>query len=78
MTLEIISPEKILYSGEVEAVMLPGINGLFTILNNHAPIISALTAGKLRYRTIDQEVVYLEIKGGFVEMDNNHITVAVE
>lgn len=48
MHLEIITPEVKVFSGEVSAVLLPGIDGLFQVLNNHAPIISALKAGSVK------------------------------
>lgn len=48
MILEIITPESKVFNGEVEAVQLPGKDGLFQVLNNHAPIISALSEGKIK------------------------------
>ena len=48
MQLEIITPEEIVYSGEVDMVTLPGVDGSFQILNDHAPIISTLAAGSIR------------------------------
>jgi F-type H+-transporting ATPase subunit epsilon len=48
MILEIITPESKVFNGEVEAVQLPGKDGLFQVLNNHAPIISALVEGKIK------------------------------
>lgn len=78
MKLEIISPEQRLYLGEVVSVTLPGLKGSFTLLNHHAPIISSLSAGKISYKEMEKEVVELEVKGGFIEMNNNHVTVCVE
>ena len=49
MTLEILSPEKTLFRGEAERVTLPGASGEFTVLRNHAPIISALVRGNVKY-----------------------------
>ena len=49
MFLEILSAEEKIFSGEVETVILPGTDGEFQILNNHAPIISSLTTGTIRY-----------------------------
>ena len=46
MTLEILSPERTLFSGEVESVTLPGTLGEFTVLRHHAPLISSLTAAR--------------------------------
>ena len=77
MKLEIISPEKIVYSGKAELVTLPGLQGLFTILDKHAPIISGLNAGTLVYRCEGKEES-LMIEGGFVEAKNDLITVCVE
>mgnify|MGYP006427320139 FL=1 len=48
MHLEIITPETKIFSGEIEAVQLPGVDGLFQILNGHAPIISSLTEGNVK------------------------------
>jgi F-type H+-transporting ATPase subunit epsilon len=77
MKLDIISPEKILYKGNAELVTLPGLQGAFTILERHAPIISGLTKGTLLYRNGGKEVS-LEVDGGFVEAKNNVVTVCVE
>ena len=77
MTLEIISPEKTVYSGEAELVTLPGSVGLFTILNRHAPIISALTKGVLTY-CVNGEKTEITVNGGFVEAKNNHVSVCIE
>lgn len=77
MTLKIITPEQIVFSGEVRSVTLPGIDGYFSILKNHAPIISLLTKGYLRYRfdDSDQEI---EVVSGFAEVNNNVVTVCLE
>jgi len=77
MMLEITSPEKTIYSGEVESVTVPGTMGLFTILNRHAPIISILTQGTLIY-SINGEKTKVKVNGGFVEVKNNNVTVCIE
>lgn len=77
MKLEIISPEKIIYSGQAELVTLPGLKGTFTILEKHAPIISSLTKGKLVYRKNGKDYSCM-INGGFIEMKNNIVTVCIE
>lgn len=77
MKLEVITPEKIYFSGDVSIVTLPGTLGLFTVLENHAPIISSLAAGNMMYRTSEKEV-HLQIDGGVAEMSQNVITVCVE
>lgn len=76
MKLEIISSEKILFSGDVESVTLPGTKGAFTVLNNHASLISTLQKGKIEYLT-GNERHSVETSGGFVEVDNNRIAVCI-
>lgn len=79
MNLEILTPERKLFSGDVYGVQLPGITGLFEVLNRHAPLVSALKAGRLKIlkdKTNDQQIY--EIQSGFVEVLNNKVTVLVE
>lgn len=76
MKLEIISADDILYSGETDSVTLPGEMGSFTVLKDHAPIISVLVEGKILFRN-DKEVKDFDIKGGIVDVNNNKIAVCV-
>ncbi len=79
MTLEILTPEKKLYSGEVYGVQMPGISGSFEVLEKHAPIVSALKAGHLKILKDKQNhFVHFEIQSGFVEVINNKVTILVE
>jgi F-type H+-transporting ATPase subunit epsilon len=78
MTLEIITPEKKLFSGEVNSVKFPGTNGEFEILNNHAPIISTLSNGEIRVTTHDKDTKKFNINGGVIEMQNNKIIVLAD
>ena len=78
MTLEILTPEKKLYSGEVYGVQLPGISGLFEVLDRHAPIVSALGRGNIKVLKNKNEISLYSIQGGFVEVLNNRATVLVE
>ena len=78
MTLEILTPERKLYSGEVYGVQLPGISGLFEVLDRHAPLVSALKAGKLKVLKDKSHNIYFDIQSGFVEVLNNKVTVLVE
>jgi F-type H+-transporting ATPase subunit epsilon len=79
MNLEILTPEKKLYSGNVYGVQLPGITGLFEVLEKHAPLISALKAGRLKVlRDRNNQVSFFDIQAGFVEVINNNVTVLVE
>ena len=75
--LNIVSPEKELFNGEVESVTLPGTMGSFSILPQHAPIVSSLGTGKLIYAT-DGEEQELDIQSGFVEMSNGRVAVCIE
>ena len=77
MHLEIISPEKIIYKGEVDMVTLPGVVGSFTILNHHAPIISVLKNGFVTYKSGENENK-VKINSGFAEVKQNLISVCVE
>ena len=63
MFLEILSAEEKIFSGEVESIILPGSDGEFQILNNHAPIVSSLTHGKIKYSNKS-----IDISGGIVEV----------
>ena len=79
MNLEILTPEKKLYSGEVYGVQMPGISGSFEVLEKHAPLISALKPGRLKVLKDKQNhFTYFDIQGGFVEVINNKVTVLVE
>lgn len=77
MKLEIITPEKNIFTGEVDLVQLPGLDGLFEILNNHAPMIAALGKGRVKIRN-NNEYSFIEINGGIVEVLNNRILVLAE
>jgi len=78
MNLEIITPEKLLFSGEVNMVQLPGTKRSFEILNNHAPIISTLDKGIIRVKDKEKEILNLEIQGGVIEAKENNIIVLAE
>jgi len=70
MHLEIITPETKIFKGEIEAVQLPGLDGLFQILNGHAPIISALGKGNVK---VDLQKPYeSEVENEFVEVDSRN------
>ncbi|MFN8286740.1 MAG: ATP synthase F1 subunit epsilon [Chitinophagales bacterium] len=77
MTLEILTPEKKIYSGEASLVQLPGVDGLFEILDRHAPIIAALKTGVIKFKGAEGEKK-VTIGGGFVECQNNHVIVCAE
>ena len=78
MKLEILTPEKKIYSADVYGVQLPGINGLFEVLDKHAPFVSALKSGTLKILTDKTNTVSYTIQSGFVEVLNNNATVLIE
>lgn len=77
MNLEILTPDKKIFEGEVRSVTVPGTMGAFEILNNHAPIISTLDDGKLIVRGSGKEEVFI-VKGGVVEVLDNKVMVLAE
>ena len=78
MTLEILTPEQKIFSGEVYGVQLPGISGLLEVLDKHAPLVSALKEGKLKILIDKNATSVYTIQSGFVEVMNNKTTVLVE
>ena len=78
MNLEIITPSTKLFTGEITSVKLPGMDGEFEILNNHAPIISSLSKGVIRVINNDNKTETFEINGGIIEMQNNKIIVLAD
>ena len=90
MKLEVLTPEKTLFKGEVESVTLPGVDGSFQLLNNHAPIVSALGKGALVIKSASEDCVVeatfnssnrehaTTISGGVVEMSNNKAIVLIQ
>ena len=78
LKLKIVSPERIEFDGEIESVLVPGSQGQFEILTDHAPIISTLDKGVVEYGLPKGEKVQLEILGGFVEVQQNVVSLCVE
>ncbi len=78
MVLEILTPEKSIFSGEIQLVKVPGANGSFEIMDKHAPIISSLDKGELKIITVQNETLLYNIEGGVVEVNNNRTIVLIE
>jgi len=92
MYLEIVSPEATLFSGEIESLAVPGVNGEFEMLNNHAPIVSLLKSGHVKiYGDIqleeevadkfvkgDKRGMWLPINSGTIEMKDNKVIVLAD
>lgn len=76
MILRIVSPERVVYKGEVQMVKLPGTVGRFTVLENHAPLVSTLTSGEVVYKGTDEEKS-VRIRGGVVEVRDNNVVVCI-
>lgn len=68
MHLEIITPEKKIFAGEADSVQLPGLDGLFQVLDNHAPIISALAEGTIKVSLNNPEMTFDDVTG---EIEND-------
>lgn len=78
MNIQIINPDKTIYSGEVDLVQLPGKDGSFEILNNHAPLISVLKEGKVKIIDKSKNTQFFDIKGGVIEVLRNKILILAE
>ena len=78
MKVKITKPDSTVFEGEAKLLQLPGAGGLFEMLQNHAPIISALTKGTLRVVTEGDETKLFEIRGGVVKGQKNDILILVQ
>ena len=77
MLLEILTPEKDIFTGVASLVQLPGVDGLFAIFDKHAPMIAALKQGTVRVET-PGGTKYFEITGGVLEVKRNKALILVE
>jgi F-type H+-transporting ATPase subunit epsilon len=75
MQLDILTPDKALFSGQITSIILPGSKGQFEILNNHAAIVSSLEKGTIKVKTADGRAEMFEVNGGVVEAMDNKIVV---
>jgi F-type H+-transporting ATPase subunit epsilon len=74
---ELVSPEKLVFSGNVEEVIAPGSEGVFTVLKNHAPVMTTLRPGIVEFRT-EKERQKLFVRGGFADMSAAGLTILAE
>lgn len=75
--LTVVSPEKILFEGLARYVQIPGVNGSFSILYGHAPLLSALDAGEIKFKSAG--VTHkIPVKSGFVSVKDNQVSICVE
>ena len=77
MRLEIVTAERVLFQGDVDAVVAPGIDGELGILPNHAALMTALQPGELRYRNAEGEQQFA-VTGGFMEVRGDHVSVLAD
>ena len=78
MHFELVSPERILFSGEVESVLLPGSEGDLTVLPGHAPLLTALRAGFVVATNHKDNGERVLVRGGFAEVNQAGLTVLAE
>ncbi len=78
MQLDILTPEKKIYEGDVYGIYLPGVQGYFEILDKHAPMVAALGEGEMKILTDKNSSELYTIQGGFLEMNNNKAVVLIE
>ena len=92
MYLEIVSPEKTLFNGDVDSLSVPGVNGDFQMLNNHAPIVSTLISGTVKilgeisdstqlaevFSKVNSKETHLNIGSGVVEMNENKVIILID
>ncbi|GBE14831.1 ATP synthase epsilon chain [bacterium BMS3Abin14] len=75
--LEVVTPERIVVSTEVDEVVLPGIEGEFGVLPGHVPLLTALKVGELNYRTADR-TEHVAVSWGYVEVASDRVMVLAE
>jgi F-type H+-transporting ATPase subunit epsilon len=79
MKVDIITPDTTLFSGDqVQLVQLPGIDGSFEILNDHAPLISILRSGTIKLKIKGEMEQFFDIKGGVIEVLSNKVLILAE
>jgi F-type H+-transporting ATPase subunit epsilon len=75
---ELVSPGKLLYSGEVEAVIVPGTEGQFTVMKDHAPVMTVLKAGVVEIDESANKKSKLFVRGGFADVAAGGLTILAE
>ncbi|MCX6148949.1 MAG: F0F1 ATP synthase subunit epsilon [Ignavibacteriales bacterium] len=76
--LEVITPEKIVFSGKVKSVSVPGTKGNFQVLFNHAPLMSTLEIGKIKIEIEEGKEYYFATSGGTIEVNKNKVLILAE
>jgi F-type H+-transporting ATPase subunit epsilon len=78
MHINVLTPEEEIYKGEIKSVKVPGTTGQFQVLQNHAPIVSSLEAGKVYIREEEGAMISFNIEKGFIEVLNNRVSLLVQ
>jgi F-type H+-transporting ATPase subunit epsilon len=78
MEINIITPDKTVFSGKARLVQFPGADGSFAVLRNHAPMVAVLGEGKIRIDQENNKRDFIPISGGLVELKKNVITVLAD
>lgn len=78
MYLEIVTPDEKIFEGEVVTATFPGTHGSFQVLNNHAPLISIIGRGEVRYMEDKKKEEILTVEGGVVEVLRSKVILLVE
>ena len=77
-TFELVSPEKLIFSGDATEVMVPGSEGYFTVMNNHAPFMSTVKPGVVEAKLADGVEMKIFVKGGLADVSPNGFTLLAE
>ncbi len=77
-SINIATPQGVLFSGEVNSCMATGLDGKFQMLNNHAPMLSSIDVGELSLEYPDEKKKYISTSNGFLEIKNNQLNIIVE
>lgn len=75
---DIVTPVQKLFSGEIQSIQVPGSEGSFEVLFNHAPIVSTLESGKIRIKTAQGQTETFQTNGGVIEVNGNKVSVLLE
>ncbi|MGD0591385.1 MAG: F0F1 ATP synthase subunit epsilon [Bacteroidota bacterium] len=78
LQLEIVTPRRVVFKGEVTSFSAPGVVGGFQVLYNHAPLLSSLKIGEVKIKEVSGTEFHYAISGGFVEVRENHILLLAE
>ena len=78
MHISVLTPDKEIFDGQITSVKVPGVSGQFEVLNNHAPIVSALSEGQVRLIQENGEKITFGIEKGFIEVLKNKVALLVQ